>query len=170
MSPRATLLALAALVSCGGRSDPVAGPVPVQGPSRDLRTLTGEWSGAFLSSAGDRHGVVVFALGAGRDTARGYVVVEAPPPPQASHDAISVAVSAGGGAAAGATVLRFGTVVVAEGSIAGWIHSYPDFELGCPVDTWFEGRLVGDTLRGMFFAHPLAGDTVRQGDWWAARR
>ena len=154
MSPRATLLALAALVSCGGRSDPVAGPVPVQGPSRDLRTLTGEWSGAFLSSAGDRHGVVVFALGAGRDTARGYVVVEAPP----------------ARTAAGATVLRFGTVVVAEGSIAGWIHSYPDFELGCPVDTWFEGRLVGDTLRGMFFAHPLAGDTVRQGDWWAARR
>jgi hypothetical protein len=157
VSPRAALAVLAALVGCGGRTEPVAAPVPVQGPSRDLRTLTGDWSGEFLSSAGDRRGIVVFALGAGRDTAQGYVVVEALPAPRPSPDD-------------GAMVLRFGTVVVAEGSIAGWIQSYPDFELGCPVDTWFEGRMAGDTLRGMFFAHPLAGDTVRRGTWWAARR
>ena len=44
-------------------------------------------------------------------------------------------------------MVRLGRVVVDAGGIAGWLESYRDFDLGCPVDTWFEGRLVRDALR-----------------------
>ena len=150
------LLPLLLLASCGGPPAP-SSPVPLEGPRRDIRRLAGTWAGEFVSSSGPRHGTIMLTIEPGRDTAHGQVLLEGAAPPQATP------------AGADGTVLRLGRIVIADGSVAGWIESYPDLELGCPVDTWFEGRLVRDTLEGMFFAHPAEGDTVRRGTWWAAR-
>ncbi len=166
-SARATM-ALPLLLACGGPPPaPTLPPVPVQGPRRDINLLAGEWAGQFVDSEGGRRGTIAFTLQPGRDTARGWVVTEGAPPPTGCTDPVSRAVQT---RSDGRTVLRLGGVVFAEGSIAGWLQPYPDFERGCPVDTWFEGLLVGDTLRGMFFAHPAVGDTVRRGTWWAGRK
>lgn len=144
------LPALALLAACGGQPAlPPAPPVPLEGSAIDIRRLEGSWVGEFVNSGGGRHGHITLTLQPGRDTARGRVAVEGESP---------------------SAPLRFGRIVVAEGSLAGWIESYHDAELDCPVDTWFEGRLQRDTLRGMFFAHPQLGDSVRRGTWWAARR
>lgn len=162
------LLALALVAACGGPPPPPAPPpVPVEGPRRDIRLLAGSWAGEFVNNEGGRHGTIAFTLDAERDTAHGWVIIEGAPPPAGCTDPVSSAVQA---PAERQTVLRLGRVVVADGSIAGWLESYRDFDVGCPVDTWFEGRLERDMLRGMFFAHPAVGDTVRRGTWWAARR
>ncbi|HUF36829.1 MAG TPA: hypothetical protein VMN37_12815 [Gemmatimonadales bacterium] len=166
-APARALAALALLAACGGPTPPAPPPVPVEGPRAEVRLLAGSWAGEFVNLPAGRRGTIVFTLDAGRDTAHAWVVTEGAPPPAGCTDAVSSAVRA---PADGRTVLRLGRVVVDAGSIAGWLESYRDFELGCPVDTWFEGRLVRDTLRGMFFAHPEAGDTVRRGTWWAARQ
>jgi hypothetical protein len=171
MSPPSlpAVLALALLAACGGPPPlPPAPPVPLEGSRGDIRALEGLWVGEFINSRGGRHGVLSLTLEAGRDTAHGRILIEGAPPPAGCTDAVTSAVQAEAGQ--GRTVLRLGRIVVADGSIAGWVESYRDFELGCPVDTWFEGRLLRDTLRGMFFAHPQVGDTVRRGTWWAARQ
>jgi hypothetical protein len=143
-------LALALLTACGGSPAlPPAPPVPLEGSALDIGRLEGSWVGEFLDSGGGRHGVITLTVEPGRDTAHGQMLVQGSPPP---------------------APLRLGRIVVAEGSVAGWIESYRDAELDCPVDTWFEGRLQRDTLRGMFFAHPELGDSVRRGTWWAARQ
>ena len=162
--PRA--LAVLAFVACAG-TPPALPPVPVEGTSHDIRLLAGEWSGQFVNRSGGRQGTIAFTLEAGRDTARGSVLIEGAPPPAGCTDAVSTATREPPDAQ---TVLRLGRVVVAGASVAGWLEPYRDFDLGCPVDAWFEGSLERDTLRGMFFAHPTAGDTVRLGTWWAARR
>jgi hypothetical protein len=155
MSRPAPRLLLFGLLAACGHAPPAGAPIPVEGPVLDVRSLEGDWSGEFTPLADGRHGTIVFELGRGRDTAQGYVVIEG---------------ERAGSAPTAATTLRVGSIVMVEGSIAGWLEAYPDFELGCPVDTWFEGRLVQDTLRGMYFAHPLAQDSVRRGIWWAVRR
>jgi hypothetical protein len=124
--------------------------------------------GEFIDGHGSRRGAISLTLEAGRDTAHGRLVMEGAAPPAGCTDAVSSAVRAAG--EQGPTVLRLGRIVVAEEAVAGWVESYRDLELGCPVDTWFEGRVRRDTLRGMFFAHPQVGDTVRRGTWWAARQ
>lgn len=162
-------LGLALLLGCGGAPAPAGAPVPVEGPARDVRLLHGEWAGVFLDACGARRGSMTFTLRAGRDTAWGRVVSAAAPAPAGCTDPTSAATHAD--STAGDMVLRLGRLVVAERSVSGWIESYRDPERNCPVDTWFEGRLeAGDTLRGMYFAHPELGDTVRRGTWWAARR
>jgi hypothetical protein len=162
------LLILPLLAACGGAPPlPPAPPVPVEGLRGDIRLLAGTWAGEFVDSRGGRQGTITLTLEAGRDTAHGLLLMEGTPPAAGCTDAVSAAVQTPAGGRH--TVLRLGRIVVAEGSVAGWIEPYPDLELGCPVDTWFEGLLERDTLRGMFFAHPAAGDTVRRGTWWAAR-
>lgn len=66
-------------------------------------------------------------------------------------------------------VLRFGALATYRGSLGGWLQPYRDPELSCWIDTWFEGRLVRDTLAGSFFTRRTDTDTVRAGTWWAAR-
>jgi len=51
----------------------------------------------------------------------------------------------------------------------GWLQPYRDPDLSCWMDTWFEGRLVRDTLESTFASRRMDTDTVRLGTWWAAR-
>ena len=139
--------------------------VRVQGHSRDIRRITGTWRGEFHSQTG-RVGTIFFDLKAGSETAYGNATfdrviptqtcTDMTRPPEVSKVRMPV-------------VLEFGALTTSEGSIGGWFKPYRDPDLECLMDTWFEGRLVWDTLRGSFFARPTDSDTVRMGTWWAAR-
>lgn len=169
-APRlANLLPVLAAACMGAPRPPVALPaVPVEGSVRDLRWLAGDWAGEFASSRDGRRGTIAFRLEAGRDTAQGRVVFTGPTPPPGCSDAVSAAIDR---RTAGEIVLTFGRVNVSDRTIGGWMRRYADPELGCPVDTWFEGEAWGDTLTGMYFSHPADSTaSVRLGTWWAARR
>ena len=142
--------------------------VPVEGSARDLRWLAGDWTGEFASSRDGRRGSIAFSLRAGRDTAEGRVVFTGSTPPPGCTDPVSTAT---GHAAAGEIVLTFARINVGERSVGGWVRPYRDPELGCVMDTWFEGEAWGDTLTGMYFSHPAdTAGALRLGSWWAARR
>jgi hypothetical protein len=162
-------LAAVLVAACGGGGSAPASlpPVPVEGPARDLRSLTGNWAGEFVSDGGGRRGSIAFSLQGGRDTAHAQVVFSGPTPPPGCTDPVSRATES---RAAGEIVLTLSRVNVSGPSIGGWLRPYPDPELGCPVDTWFEGTIRGDTLDGMYFSHPAdASASLRRGTWWAAR-
>lgn len=164
---RALATTLVLLAGCGG-STPGGPPVPVEGAGHHRGILTGEWEGAFQDACGARHGTIAFVLPPGHDTARGRVVLE---PVRSAGCTDPVSSATRGDSVPAGMVLRLGGVTVADRSVSGWIQEYRDPERDCPVDTWFEGGLEGgDTLRGMYFAHPEVGDTVRRGTWWAVRR
>lgn len=142
--------------------------VPVEGSSRDLRWLAGDWAGEFASSRDSRRGRIAFSLRAGRDTAEGQVVFTGPPPPPGCSDPVSVATEP---RAEAEIVLTIARVNVSDRAVAGWMRPYSDPALGCLMDAWFEGEATGDTLAGMYFSHPAdAASSVRLGTWWVARR
>jgi hypothetical protein len=160
---------LSVLAACGGPHQPTPmPPAPVEGPAPDLRWLAGDWVGEFASSRDGRHGSIAFSLRGGRDTAQGQVVFTGPKAPPGCTDPVSVATEP---RAEGEIVLTFARVTVTQRTVAGWMRPYRDPELGCLMDTWFEGEARGDTLSGMYFSHPAdAAASVRLGSWWVARR
>jgi hypothetical protein len=165
---RCSLLPVLAAACVGGRSSAALPAVPVEGTARDLRRLAGDWAGEFASSHDSRHGSIAFSLRAGRDTARGQVVFTGPTPPPGCTDPISAATES---RAEAEIVLTFARVDVTDRSVAGWMRPYRDPELGCLMDTWFEGEARGDTLAGTYFSHPAdVASSVRLGTWWVARR
>jgi hypothetical protein len=142
--------------------------VPVEGSARDLRWLAGDWLGEFASSRDGRGGTIAFSLSAGRDSAQGQVVFTGPTPPPGCTDPVSAAT---GPRMTGEIVLTFARIDVAERAIGGWMRPYRDPELGCLMDTWFEGEIWGDTLTGLYFSDPAdTARALRLGSWWAARR
>lgn len=171
MSVRTRLLAaLLAASACGGgrRAEPAGPMVPVQGGVGDLRLLVGDWEGEFTSTRDARRGRIAFSLLAGRDTAYGRVSMRGPTPPPGCTDAVSRATES---ESTGEIVLALGRVNVGAPSVGGWLRPYRDPELGCWMDTWFEGVIRGDTLEGMYFSHPSdIAKSVRLGTWWVARR
>ncbi len=163
------VLAMLALAACAGaqRGALRLPPVPVEGSTRDVLALAGTWRGEFVSESGGRRGFIALDFPRGRDTAYGHVVFTAPLPPPGCTDPVSVATEPRPSAE---LVLTLSRVNVGGSSIGGWLASYRDPERGCPVDTWFEGTIRGDTLGGMYFSHPAdTAASVRLGTWWAAR-
>ena len=167
-SPNVLALAVA-LAACGGpRSEPALPAVPVEGSSRDLRMLMGSWAGEFVSARGSRRGTIAFNLRGGQDTAYGQVLFEGPPPPPGCTDPVSKATTA---RVVGEIALTLARVDVGGRSVGGWLRPYRDPELGCWMDTWFEGTITGDTLEGMYFSHPAdTSAALRLGTWWVARQ
>ena len=157
-------LALWVLLGCGPLAQPA--PVKLQGKSEDIRRIAGSWQGEFLDEKIGREGRIVLRVSAGSDTVYGKItfdrVVTATTCTDISHpQAVStVAVP---------VVLRIGGLATAEGTVGGYLEPYRDPDLACWMDTWFEGGLVRDTLRGSFFSRRTDTDSVRQGIWWAAR-
>jgi hypothetical protein len=163
------LILMSLLAACGGRrADADLPAVPVEGSRRDIRMLAGEWEGEFVSARGSRRGTIVFSLRAGGDTAHGRVVFSGPTPPPGCTDPLSKATES---RVTGEIVLTLGRVNVGGESVGGWLRPYPDPELGCLMDTWFEGTIDRDTLEGMYFSNPAdSAQAIRLGTWWAARR
>ena len=162
------LTAITMLAACQShRQDPLR-PVPVNANARDMQLLVGDWQGEFVSEEGGRRGKIAFRLMAGRDTAEGLVTVDGPAPHAGCVDPVSLATAP---KVIGQLALTLGTVNVGEPSVGGWLRPYPDPELGCLMDTWFEGTIDGDTLRGMYFTNPAdTAKALRLGNWWVARR
>ena len=169
MRSRTTMALLAALAACGGpRSEPALPAVPVEGGSRDLRMLVGNWEGEFVSARGSRRGTIAFRLRGGQDTAYGQVLFKGPPAPPGCTDPISQATES---RVIGEIALTVARVNVGGRSVGGWLRPYRDPELGCWMDTWFEGTIAGDTLDGMYFSHPAdTAAAMRLGTWWVARQ
>ena len=162
---RTSWLLLGSLAGCTGMA-PQPAPVMVQGASRDTRQLAGTWRGEFHSARTGRVGSIFFDLRANGDTAFGSVTFDRVVPVAACTDmtrpqqASSIVVP---------VVLRFGALATYRGSLGGWLRPYRDPDLSCWMDTWFEGRLVQDTLEGTFASRRTDTDSVRLGTWWAAR-
>jgi hypothetical protein len=170
MRSASLLAALSTLAACGGgsRSEPAGPAVPVEGGARDLRMLVGDWEGEFVSARGSRRGAIAFSLHGGRDTAYGRVVLRGPTPPPGCADPVSRATQS---RVVGEIVLTLARVNVGGRSVGGWLRPYRDPDLGCWMDTWFEGTIAGDTLDGMYFSHPAdSSEAVRLGTWWVARK
>jgi hypothetical protein len=162
---RTSWLLLGYLVGCTWIAGQPA-PVRVQGESRDIRQLAGTWRGEFHNAQTGRVGTIFFDLRGDSDTAYGNVTFDRVVPigvctdmarPQATSRTVVP------------VVLRFGALATSRGSLGGWLEAYRDPDLSCWMDTWFEGRLVRDTLEGSFFSRRTDTDTVRAGTWWAAR-
>ena len=168
MTGARSVLLLSLLIACGSGASPapLPAPVKVQGESHDLRRLAGRWLGEFQSQENDRRGTISFRLAVDSDTAFGSVTLQAPPrAPECVDPARPLATSM----VVAPIVLRVGALAAAEGSVGGWMRPYLDPEAGCWVDTWFEGRLMRDTLRGTYFSRRTGAQPIRQGSWWAAR-
>jgi hypothetical protein len=138
----------------------------MQGEAADIRLLAGTWRGEFHNAQTGRVGTIFFDLRADSDTAYGKVTFDRVVPiagctdmsrPQATSSIVMP------------VVLRFGALATSKGSLGGWLRPYRDPDLACWMDTWFEGRLLRDTLQGSFFSRRTDIDTVRAGTWWAAR-
>lgn len=159
---------LLGMACAGGPRRPAPMPtVPVEGSARDLRWLAGDWVGEFASSRDGRRGTIAFSLTAGRDTAQGQVVFKGPTPPPGCTDPVSTTTAP---RSTGEIVLTFARINVTDRAVGGWLRPYPDPELGCLMDTWFEGEVSGDTLTGLYFSHPAdTARSLRLGSWWAAR-
>lgn len=163
-SVRMNLLALTLLAGCHQLAQP--SPVRIQGESADIRRLIGTWRGEFLNPDSRRVGTIELELRAERDTAVGSVTFNRLVPTLACTDmsraqTVSEVVLP--------VVLRIGGLATDNGSVGGWLLPYRDPDLGCWMDTWFEGQLRRDTLQGTFFTRRTDLDTVRSGTWWAAR-
>jgi hypothetical protein len=166
---------LALLLSCclclgllaGCHASTPASAVPLQGERGDINRIAGTWEGEFENEATGRTGRIFLELKAESDTAYGRISFDRAVPigtctdmsrPQATSTVVLP------------VVLRLGGLATARGSLGGWILPYRDAELSCWMDTWFEGKLVQDTLRGAFFSRRTDNDSVRAGSWWAARQ
>jgi hypothetical protein len=162
---RTSWLLLGYLAACTWLTGQPA-PVRVQGEARDIRRLAGTWRGEFQSTETGRVGTIFFDLRADSDTAYGNVTFDRVIPVAACTDMTRPQATS---SIVMPVVLRFGALATSGGSLGGWLQPYRDPELSCWMDTWFEGRLVRDTLAGSFFSRRTDTDTVRAGTWWAAR-
>lgn len=157
-------LVLGCLAGCNPVSPPA--PVKLEGTPADIRRIAGTWQGEFQSDQTHRVGKIFLDLRADSDTAYGKITFDRVVPittcsdmsrPQASS---SVVVP---------VVLRLGGLATSGRGVGGWIRPYRDPDLACWMDTWFEGQLRRDSLRGTFYSPRTDIDTVRAGTWWAAR-
>jgi hypothetical protein len=162
---RTSWLLLGYLAGCTGIA-PQPAPVTVQGESRDLHQLAGTWRGEFHNAGTGRVGTIFFDLRADSHTGYGSVTFDRMVPTAACTDMTRPQATS---SIVVPVVLRFGALATYRGSLGGWLAPYRDPDLSCWMDTWFEGRLVRDTLEGTFASRRMDTDTVRLGTWWAAR-
>jgi hypothetical protein len=160
-----TCLAVASAAAC---TPAPPSPVPVSAP-QGTAALAGDWVGEYESPAVGRGGSIVFRLVAGRDTARGDVVMV----PRGSQAALTRAPLAEAGTVVRATltsqVLTIRFVRLEADRVTGSLDPYRDPDCGCTVFTSFEGTLAGDRLQGTFETRGAPGGTV-SGRWSVARR
>lgn len=144
-------------------------PVPVEGPSRDVSALVGEWTGEYHSVETGRSGSIWFKLEAGRDTALGDVVM-VPVGAVASHNA-PMGAEQHMAAARQSQALTIRFVRVSGGLVTGTIDLYPSPDCECVLLTRFEGEQKGNRISGSFTIHHSGHDSAPQkGTWWVERK
>ena len=143
------------------------GPVPVVAEADELAHLTGEWRGYYDSPTVDRHGSIVFALEAGRDTAYGDVTMvpsgwtESLGPVEDPADIARDAQRP--------ETLRILFIQVEDGVVQGTMEPYRDPDCGCAVYTTFEGKVGQDIIEGTFTSRPGHGSQYK-GTWHVMRK
>lgn len=157
-----TLMVVIGGFACAGP----AMPVPVSG---DIARLTGQWTGEYRSPASGRVGSIVFTLEAGKDTARGDVIMI---PADLGH---SVGMVEGmppgvpGGETLRSRLLTISFVQVTATRVEGRLDPYRDPECGCELITAFTGTLTGDLLEGTFRSYHKETGQVVTGTWRVKR-
>lgn len=157
-----SLLLLAMLSACA--SNPP--PVPVEGESRGLASLAGEWSGSYVGNESGRSGSIVFRLAAGADTAYGDVVMvprheervrdeSRADSPRPARIPLPIAIS---------------FVHAQADSVFGQLDDYRDPDCGCRLRTVFRGHLEADRIDGTFTTQHLEGGQRHGGTWHVERK
>jgi hypothetical protein len=159
----ATFLALA-LSACGASRS----PVPLVGPSTDIKPLAGEWSGDYSSVESGRSGSISFTLRASGDSAFGDVVMvpSALGRPLLPWREQNVT---GSNQVPTSTVLTIRFVRVEQGHVSGTLEPYADPQTGARLLTTFSGELNGNTIAGTYTTTLPSGDT-QTGRWTVQRR
>jgi len=143
------------------------GPVPVVAEADELAQLTGEWRGYYDSPTVERHGSIVFALEAGRDTAFGDVTM-VPSGWEQSLGPLDDPADIARDAPRPET-LRILFVQVEDGVVHGTMEPYKDPDCGCAVYTTFEGMVGQDIIEGTFTSRPGHGSQYK-GTWYVTRK
>jgi len=157
-----TLMVVIGGFACAGP----AMPVPVSG---DIARLTGQWTGEYRSPASDRVGSIVFTLEAGKDTARGDVIMIPADVGQPGGVAEGIPPGVPGGETLRSRLLTISFVQVTAARVQGRLDPYRDPECGCELVTTFTGTLSGDVLQGTYQSfHKESGEVVT-GTWRVKR-
>ncbi len=130
-------------------------PLPLAGFEEDLAELPGEWVGGYAGDSTGRRGTFLYRFAVGVDSAYGHVVMVPRTRPGEEPRPMTLWVR---------------LVWVADGFVEGFLEPYADPETGVELETWFEGRLDGDALEGVFEARAVGVQAPHQtGRWWARR-
>jgi hypothetical protein len=151
------LAALAHGLTLGLAASTWAQDVPLSGFRSDLAQLEGTWCGTYESAESGRYGALRFHLAAGADTARGFVVMMAPPPAE-------------GAPAPEPQRLEVRFVEVEPGTLRGVVAPYDDPVCGWELETRFTGWIEDGLIEGVFTSCGRQVDTVPQSGRWRAQR
>jgi hypothetical protein len=162
--PSAAIVGLM-LASCA----PVLSRTPVEGYTRAIAQLAGEWEGSYTGDQSGRAGSIVFRLRADSDTAEGDVLMTPRRALEANvvddHRFPTTTI----GTAPERLTIRF--VRVRGDEISGVLDPYRDPECGCTLRTTFVGTLRGDVIEGTFQSE---GEGIHHlpssGRWTVTRR
>jgi hypothetical protein len=161
---RSTLLAAAAVLVAGCHYRPT--PVPLAGDRSSIAALAGEWTGTYQGTQSGRTGSIAFIIQVSGDSAFGDVLMETPPGMPAirpADDPVAHRIHA-----RGSQLLAVRFVDIIGGDIEGALEPYSAPDCDCTVTTVFNGRTLGDTIRGTFLTR---GQLIApQAGVWAVMR
>lgn len=157
------LMALLGGAACAGPSM----PVPVSG---DIARLTGQWTGEYESRASGRVGSIVFTLEAGKDTARGDVIMIPATLGQPVEIMEAMPPGVPGGETLRSRLLTIAFVQATATRVQGRLDPYRDPECGCELVTTFTGSLSGDVLEGTYQSFHKETGKVVSGTWRVTRQ
>lgn len=165
---RSVARSAAALLTLLGCHSAPSLPVPVSGQPEAIQALVGSWEGTYESDNGIGSGSIEFVLRAGTDTAYGDVLMR----PRGYEQAVTPEERPSGQLpqVSSTRLLTIRFVQVSGGEVSGELDRYRDPFCGCLLRTVFQGRVVGDTLRGRYRSYHEQGEPPTGGTWQVARQ
>lgn len=159
------LVAGVALLSAACAYKPT--PVTLIASPGDVISLSGTWEGTYQGKESERTGSILFTIEAGKDTAYGDVLMEAP----SRYQFIAADVASGEHMhhARAPEVLRITWVGLHRGYVEGALEPYIAPDCQCTVKTVFSGYVNddGSEIRGEFVT---TGTALRQTGTWSVRK
>jgi hypothetical protein len=156
--------ALLLLTACASAPTPIRLTADPEGRA----LLVGKWSGFYYTEDGNRTGSIELWFD-NHDTTgvecRGDVVMvprNQMPAPDYDKGGISAPDDA-------IRVLEISSLIVTGGDVQGAITPYTDPETGETLNTWFEGRIVGDKITGTLITIHGRSGVETTGTWEAFR-
>ena len=142
-------------------------PFPVEGDSRSLTNLAGEWSGSYAGNESGRSGSIVFRLEADADTAFGDVLM-IPRNSERARDGSNVDGRHPRVDPPQPIAIRF--MEAQADSVRGQLDDYRDPDCGCRLQTVFRGQVTADRIQGTFQTWHLEGGERQSGTWHVERQ